>query len=1081
MTGRSFVTPTEGELGLATIANGSGVRISVLPNAALYAIEHQGERGRTLISQVLGHPIHGGIGRILLRRAGGAWTTLVGPEAKVGFGVGKRSIAWEGKDPDLRYRVALILHDDEPSWLWRVEIENASPSDLACDVVLVQDAGLGDRGFVMGSEAYASQYVDHHVEMHPVFGPVVMSRQNQAQGGCFRWLATGCVDGAASYATDALQFLGCGYRTEGHPDAGQDLPGSRLQHELACPMIQARPLSLERGGNARISFFGHFVADHPAASGIADLDRLASIQKLSETRGEAVATSPARRSILQDAAPWEVPTLDQDVIETLWPERQLEERVDGRLFSFFVPDGPHNRHVVLRDKEAIAPRRHGAMLRSGPGKNLDDRTLCATLWMHGVFAAQLTIGNTSFHKLFSVSRDPYNITRASGLRILVDWGQGWRLLGVPSAFEMGLSDCRWIYRRPERTVTVHAFVSGEDPAMLWEVTVDGPPCRFLVFGHVVLGEREYEAQGIVHIDPERKRLTLRPGPDWLWGKAYPHARYHLVTSRPDIVEAIGGDELLYLDGEARNGPMVALRSAPTHALSFAVVGSMTDEAEAEHLAERFSNGVAAEALRASSDHYWSSVTRNVRIAGAIPDREAHETLLPWLAHDAIIHLTVPHGLEQYTGAAWGTRDVCQGPLEFLLALDHDAVARDILRLVFAEQYEEKGDWPQWFMLPPYSQIRAGSSHGDVIIWPLKALCDYIEATGDFSFLDEQAPWRRDADLAPSGATVTITAHVEKLIATVESRFIPGTRLIRYGEGDWNDSLQPVDHHWPDWMVSSWTVALLYEQIVRYAAILERCGNLPRASELKLLAAEIREDFGRHLMRDGVVAGYGLFDHTGRADAELLLHPGDRRTGIRYSLIAMTQPILAGLFSPAEARHHLHLIQKHLAFADGAHLMDRPLPYHGGIETLFRRAESAAFFGREIGLMYVHAHLRFCEALAMLGDPDEFWTALALVSPIAVTDRLAIATPRQRNAYFSSSDAAFADRYEADAQWDRVKAGTMAVDGGWRVYSSGPGLFTRALLEIGLGRRRRFGVRVETPLVTASSGPVSVDIAPAPRV
>ena len=39
---------------------------------------------------------------------------------------------------------------------------------------------------------------------------------------------------------------------------------------------------------------------------------------------------------------------------------------------------------------------------------------------------------------------------------------------------------------------------------------------------------------------------------------------------------------------------------------------------------------------------------------------------PWLVHDAMIHLTAPHGLEQYSVAAWGTRDVCQGPLEFLL-------------------------------------------------------------------------------------------------------------------------------------------------------------------------------------------------------------------------------------------------------------------------------------------------------------------------------------------------------------------------------------------------------------------------------
>ncbi len=110
--------------------------------------------------------------------------------------------------------------------------------------------------------------------------------------------------------------------------------------------------------------------------------------------------------------------------------------------------------------------------RSGQNMLLDDVTLASTCWMQGIFAAQLTIGNTSFHKLFSVSRDPYDLTRAGGLRILADIGQGWQLLGVPSAFDMGLSDCRWIYRLGDRTITVTATASGEDPAMQWAVSVE---------------------------------------------------------------------------------------------------------------------------------------------------------------------------------------------------------------------------------------------------------------------------------------------------------------------------------------------------------------------------------------------------------------------------------------------------------------------------------------------------------------------------------------------------------------------------------------------------------------------------------
>jgi cellobiose phosphorylase len=181
---------------------------------------------------------------------------------------------------------------------------------------------------------------------------------------------------------------------------------------------------------------------------------------------------------------------------------------------------------------------------------------------------------------------------------------------------------------------------------------------------------------------------------------------------------------------------------------------------------------------------------------------------------------------------------------------------------------------------------------------------------------------------------------------------------------------------------------------------------------------------------------------------------------------MTQGILAGLFTPEQVAHHLDLIRRHLLFPDGVRLMDRPVVYRGGVETVFRRAESSSFFGREIGLMYVHAHLRYCEALAVLGEAEEFFAELQAVSPIAVADRVAGALPRQRNAYFSSSDAAFHDRYQASARWSDVKAGKIGFEGGWRVYSSGPGLYLSLVVRYVLGRRRYFGERVARPVVPA---------------
>jgi cellobiose phosphorylase len=282
--------------------------------------------------------------------------------------------------------------------------------------------------------------------------------------------------------------------------------------------------------------------------------------------------------------------------------------------------------------------------------------------------------------------------------------------------------------------------------------------------------------------------------------------------------------------------------------------------------------------------------------------------------------------------------------------------------------------------------------------------------------------------------------------------IPGTSLPSYGDGDWDDSLQPVDPQLRKRMVSSWTTELMYQTLSRAATALEHFGELQLAEQASSLAGKIEDDFQRHLMPDGVVAGFAIFDDRATA-VEFLLHPRETRTGLRCRLIPMTRGILSGIFTPQQAQDHLKLIHEHLLYPDGARLMDRPTQYKGGVERTFRRSESAAFFGREIGLQYVHAHLRYAEAMAMLGRADDLWRALLVVNPIAVTELVPNSRPRQRNCYFSSSDAAFATRYDASRNYDKLRIGEIPTDGGWRIYSSGPGIYTNLVLRHLLGLRR----------------------------
>lgn len=1040
---RIFRTPRENELGLQRIKNASGLEIAVLPNGCLFAIEHDDGRGRVMVNQAVGSPLGGSIARILLRTK--TWTVeAVGPQAAALFGAGADRFVWEGEKEGLRHRATLWVHPKQNLWTWRLDLSNRGEEKIACDAILVQDLGLGERNFVTSNEPFASQYIDHHIADHQRFGPVLMSRQNLSQFGRHPWAAHGCFDGAKSFATDAMQLFGPAYRDAASIELpfGADLPGIRLQHEAACAILQTGAHELAPGEETALTFFGFLDPDHAGPSGEEDLARIDDAgQALSAFASVEVPLAAPMRSIVQDASPlgW------AGGHEAAQPTgRMHEEWRDSSLLSYFVQDGPLNRHAVLRDKDRLTKRRHGTILRTGQKLLPDENALSLTCWMHGVFAAQLE--SNALHKLFSVSRDAYNIVRTSGLRILAEVAGEWRLFTLPSLFEMGLSDCRWVYRTDDRTISVHVAACDEETAIQLEISVEGEPCRFLIFGHLVLGERDFGHAGLVEVDPERKRFTFRPDPDSLWAKNYPNAAYHLVTSTPEAAETLGGDELLYTDGQPRGTPYIAMRTAPTREFRFAVVASMTDPAQAGQLARNYERYVAMPALVRSAGAFWSTVTRGVRLDGESEGIANLNTVFPWFVHNALIHLSAPHGLEQYEGTAWGTRDVCQGPVEFLLALEHGDAVRQILRTVFGRQYAS-GGFPQWFMLEPYDAIEGTQSHGDIPIWPLKALCDYIECTNDVAFLSEKVRWRNR-----SGES-SIAGHCEAILKHLQAQFIPGTHLIRLGEGDWNDSLQPADPALNDWMVSSWTAGLFFQQVRRFAEILRRANRNPRADELEKLAQSVRDDFNRHLIRDDVLAGYGHFD-SGGAVTELLLHPSDRKTGVSYSLIAMTCAIAGGLFSPEPSRRHMELIRNHLLFPDGVRLMDKPVPYRGGVEHIFQRAESAAFFGREIGLMYVHSHLRYCEAAAIFGDAAAFEDGLQIANPIAVTERLPQATLRQRNCYFTSSDAAYLDRYRAYSGWERVKKGSIPVDAGWRIYSSGPGLYIKLLIER-IGRRPAF--------------------------
>jgi cellobiose phosphorylase len=548
---------------------------------------------------------------------------------------------------------------------------------------------------------------------------------------------------------------------------------------------------------------------------------------------------------------------------------------------------------------------------------------------------------------------------------------------------------------------------------------------------------------------------------------FPQAQFRLLVNSNSEFEA-SGDEALYEDSKSHGDQFFILQVNETSNFCLSFLGEVCTKSHFEKITNS-DQQFESDCLDAQSG--LNDMSLNLSLKGKDEDTAAIREILPWFCMNAVTHFLTPHGLEQFGGAAWGTRDVSQGPFDLLLNLRKYDEARQVLRTIFSNQ-NTVGDWPQWWMFDSYFNIRAGDCHGDVYYWCIIALSNYIKVTGDVKFLGEILPYYHEKGVAYAEKT-PLSEHLDRLVTMIVDSFIPGTAMVPFGGGDWNDSLQPVSKELAKRMISSWTVEMNYQAFDEYQFVYKQAGNTKKAQELNEICEKIKSDFNKYLIRDGVVAGYGLVEKDG--SISVLLHPSDTTTGIHYSLLPMDRGVISGIFTKEQAQHHQLLIDKHLKGPDGARLMDRPLKYKGGIQTIFQRAESATHFGREIGIMYAHEHIRYAESQAILGNADAFVKALRQANPVGYRDVVSCGDIRQANCYYSSSDVAFKNRYEADERYDEIKTGKITLRGGWRVYSSGPGIYITLVISRLLGLRTEVGKIIIDPVLPYALDGLSASI------
>ncbi len=863
------------------------------------------------------------------------------------------------------------------------------------EIIYATDICLGDKGN-RNKSAYTSQYIDNRVYQDTT-GYTVAMRRTTGQSMGFPFGQFGSNKKVIEYVTEGYDFYGTNSRSDNTPKFLSELPSRERNYEYAFVALKVI--------DKEVTFYGKILEDKKSA-----IIGLEEVFVPTITKRECLGSS--------------VPTFKKQLINGVaLSTTEVEERYtvlspeycEHQLYSFFTPE---YAHVVTQQKELLTDRTHASIITSGNHSIDNSMQLVNTNYMNGVFNAQLAIGNTGINKLNANIITSLYLNQFEGMRIFLKTESGYQMLNVPSLFEMGFNYSKWVYILPNNEITVKAYTEVNAPNINFEINAK-LPVEIVVTDNI---DETFKRQGLLYTPKE----------ETLQANKYPDLKYKYVG---DLIEAT--NDVLGLN--ERN--ILQLASELATEFKFRILA--TTQKKFIDTKTNFSQAVKA------YNEYISDLKNGIEIEG--DDKEAFEwnATIHWYISNGLIHFATPHGVEQHGGAAWGTRDVCQGPVELYASLGRYDMVRKILLEVFKNQSLQTKNWPQWFMFDEYHEIRAGESHGDIIVWPMKALADYLVESGDVEILDCMLPYYDEESKRFTSEETTLRQHVLDELEYIKANFAGNTHLSQYADGDWDDTLQPFHEEDRKLMVSGWTTALTYQALNIISSYMGE-----ESQSLKELATKIKEDYYKYIIKDGVASGFIKIHEDDKID--YLLHPSDKTTGIQYRLLPMNRGMISGLFEYPEIETHYDLINSKLKCPDGVRLMDKPAPYHGGINTIFQRAESASTVGREVSLQYVHAHIRYIEAMCVVGKADDAYHGLKIINPIMVNELLDTANLRQRNAYYSSSEGDFNNRYEYEANFNKLFTSDIAIKSGWRIYSSGPGIYLKQLISNFYGRKYENG-------------------------
>ena len=374
------------------------------------------------------------------------------------------------------------------------------------------------------------------------------------------------------------------------------------------------------------------------------------------------------------------------------------------------------------------------------------------------------------------------------------------------------------------------------------------------------------------------------------------------------------------------------------------------------------------ALLEETRRFWAGTVGRLRIKTPLPELDAY--MNGWALYQALACRLMARTSIYQSGGAYGFRDQLQDAANLLLMAPE--LARERILSACAHQYREGDVMHWWHEGEPDRGVRTRCS--DDLIWLPWAVCEYLDATGDDSLLNESRPWLDSEPLAPTepsryeparydGTEATVLEHAALALRLVIRRGVGEHGLPLMLAGDWNDGMDTVGIEGRG--ESVWLAWFFAHTARRFAAVLDRQGDRHGAAALLSAASRI----GRAADRawDGAWYLRGWFD----SGAPLGSAKG---RGCRIDSLAQSWAAMCAEASPERVQKALDSALERLFDRETGLVKLFDPPFGDGAE----RAGYISSYGpgfRENGGQYTHGAIWLAMACLRTGRREE---GLALI-------------------------------------------------------------------------------------------------------